>query len=181
MHVYLPEKYRPPFLHGVFLFSKVGVLVVNFDGFFILAYSSPIMWVGPLGSVWCYHTSMSTTLYLKGCQICPTFSLEKESWNQPYHVFLIAPQPDHAPQVLNWVYFGVRICESKFGLFIQGNVFMQNFWNFQVISTTKIILISIQANSFWKNSSDSYGEVLEVMKAFYLAFGEKYEVTSGWS
>jgi hypothetical protein len=58
---------------------------------------------------------------------------------------------------------------------------MQNFWNFQVISTTKIILISIQANSFWKNSSDSYGEVLEVMKAFYLAFGEKYEVTSGWS
>jgi hypothetical protein len=36
MHVYLPEKYRSPFLHGVFPFSKVGVLVVNFDSFFAL-------------------------------------------------------------------------------------------------------------------------------------------------
>jgi hypothetical protein len=43
MHVYLPEKYRPPFLHGVFLFSKVGVLVVNFDGLFTFAYSSHIL------------------------------------------------------------------------------------------------------------------------------------------
>jgi len=29
-----PEKYRSLFLYGVFLFSKVRVLVVNFDGFF---------------------------------------------------------------------------------------------------------------------------------------------------
>jgi hypothetical protein len=43
MHVYLPEKYRFPFLHGAFLFSKVGLLVVNFDGFFALAYSSHIL------------------------------------------------------------------------------------------------------------------------------------------
>jgi hypothetical protein len=91
MHVYLPEKYKPPFLHGVFLFSKVGVLVVNFDGFFILAYSSHILWSWPLGRVWCQHSSLSFTLYLKGCQFCPTFSLEKESWSHPYHMFLIAP------------------------------------------------------------------------------------------
>jgi len=43
MHVYLPEKYRSPFLHGVFPFSKVGVLVVNFDSFFALAYSSHLL------------------------------------------------------------------------------------------------------------------------------------------
>jgi hypothetical protein len=43
MHVYLPEKYRSPFLHGVFLFSKVRVLVVNIDGFFALAYSSHLL------------------------------------------------------------------------------------------------------------------------------------------
>jgi hypothetical protein len=43
MHAYLPEKYRSPFLHGVFLFSKVGVLIVNIDGFFALAYSSTIL------------------------------------------------------------------------------------------------------------------------------------------
>jgi len=43
MHVYLPEKCRSPFLHGVFLFSKVRVLVVNSDGFFALVYSSHLM------------------------------------------------------------------------------------------------------------------------------------------
>ena len=44
MHVYLPEKYRPPFLHGVFVFlSKVVVLVVNFDGFSTFAYSGYIL------------------------------------------------------------------------------------------------------------------------------------------
>jgi hypothetical protein len=43
MHVHIPEKYRSPFLHGVFLFSKVEVLVVNFDDFFALAYSSHIL------------------------------------------------------------------------------------------------------------------------------------------
>ena len=44
MHASLPDlKYSPPFLHGVFLFSKVGVLAVNFDGFFALAYSSHLL------------------------------------------------------------------------------------------------------------------------------------------
>ena len=44
MHVYLPEKYRSPFLHGVILFLKVGV---NFDGLFTLTYSSHILWFWP--------------------------------------------------------------------------------------------------------------------------------------
>jgi hypothetical protein len=44
MHASLPDvKYRSPFLYGVFLFSKVGMLAVNFDGFFALAYSSHIL------------------------------------------------------------------------------------------------------------------------------------------
>ena len=44
MHVYLLEKYRPPFLHGVFVFlSKVVVLVVNFDDFSTSAYSGYIL------------------------------------------------------------------------------------------------------------------------------------------
>jgi hypothetical protein len=65
MHVYLLEKYRPPFLHGVFFFSKVGVLVVNFDGFFILAYSSHIILAGPLEGFCC------SFLYLKGLSTLP--------------------------------------------------------------------------------------------------------------
>ena len=101
MHVYLPEKYRPPFLHCLCFLSKVVVLVVNFDGFSTFAYSGYILWSWPLGRVWCHHTSLSFTLYLKSRQFCPTFSLEKESWRQPYHVCLIAPQLDHALQVFN--------------------------------------------------------------------------------
>jgi hypothetical protein len=63
----------------------------------------------------------------QGLPNLPDISLEKESWSQPYHVFLIAPQPDHAPQVFNWVYFGLRICESKFGFFCTRKCFHAKF------------------------------------------------------
>ena len=113
MHVYLPERYRSPFLHGVFLFSKVGVLVVNFDGFFALAYSSHLLWSWPLERTWYHHTSLSSTFYLKGCQFCPACFLENEYWSQPYQEFFIAPQLDHAPQVFNSI-LGMRLCEGRF-------------------------------------------------------------------
>ena len=63
----------------VSFFSKVGVLVVNFDGFFALAYSSYILWSWPLERASYHHTSLSSTLYLKGCQFCMTFFLGRES------------------------------------------------------------------------------------------------------
>jgi len=44
MHVYLPEKCRSPFLHGVFLFSKVGVLVVILRWLFSLLLTQVISW-----------------------------------------------------------------------------------------------------------------------------------------
>ena len=97
MYTYL-RNIGPLFLHGVFLFSKVGVLVVNFDGFFALSYSSPIFWSWPLGRAWYHSTSLSSTLHLKGCQFCLTVFLERESWSQPYQEFLIALQLDHAPK-----------------------------------------------------------------------------------
>jgi len=117
MHVHVPEKYRSPFLHGVFLFSKVEVLVVNFDDFFALAYSSHILWSWPLGKIWCHHTSLSSTLDLKSCQFCPIF-LERESWSQPYQIFFIAPQLDHAPKcsirVWVWGYMKEGLTRSFF-------------------------------------------------------------------
>ena len=128
MHVYLPEKYRPPFLHGVFLFSKVGVLIVNFDGFFILAYSSHILKARPLEGFCCHHTSMSSTLYLKGCQICPTFSLEKGIMERALPcAFGLPPSLIMPPKCSNWVYFGVRLCESKFGFFCTMKCFHAKF------------------------------------------------------
>ena len=145
MHVYLPEKYRSPFIHSVFLFSKVGVLVVNFDDFFVVAYSSHILWSWPLGRTCYHHTSLSSTLYLKGCQFCPTFFLERKSWSQPYQVFFIAPSLIMPPSVSIWVFFFLGWGYVKEGLgYLQGVVFMQNFWNFKVIPINKSFFTSIQ-------------------------------------
>jgi len=143
MHVHLPEKYRSPFLHGVFLFSKVGVLVVNFDGFFIFAYSSHIMWAGPLEG-FCY-----SFLYLKGWQLCLIF-LERESWSQPYRVFFIAPQLDHAPKCS---ILGMRLCERRFNKELFS---CRNFGISKLFQTQKSFWSRFKANSFWRNSSDSY-------------------------
>jgi hypothetical protein len=134
MHVYLPEKYRSPFIHSVFLFSKVGVLVVNFDDFFVVAYSSHILWSWPLGRTCYHHTSLSSTLYLKGCQFCPTFFLERKSWSQPYQVFFIAPSLIMPPSVSIWVFFfGMRLCKRRFGLFTR-SCFHAKFLEFQSYS-----------------------------------------------
>jgi predicted ATP-dependent protease len=58
---------------------------------------------------------------------------------------------------------------------------LQNFWNFKAIPDT---------NHFDIDSKQTYSEEIqvipmerfsEVMKNFCFDFGEKYEVTSGWS
>jgi len=59
---------------------------------------------------------------------------------------------------------------------------MQNFWNFKAIPRTEIILTSIQS----RTHSDKIQVIpmkrfLEMMENFCFDFGEKYEVTFGWS
>jgi len=134
MHVYLPEKYRSPFLHGVFRFSKVGVLIVNSDGFFSLAYSSHLLWSWPLGRAWYHHTSLSSTLYLKGYQFCQAFCLRKGIMKPALPGVFDCPPAWSCPQVFNSG-LGIRLYEGRFG-FWQGVVFMQNFWNFKAIPDT---------------------------------------------
>jgi hypothetical protein len=80
--------------------------------------------------------------------ILPNSFLERESWSQLYQMFLIALQLDHAPQVFNSG-LGMRLYEGRFG-YLQGVVFMQNFWNFKVIPDTKIMLTSIQSKLILK-------------------------------
>jgi hypothetical protein len=84
--------------------------------------------------------------------------------------FLFSPAWSCPPQVFNSVYFRVRICESKFEFFVQWNVFMQNFWNFQVIPTIKIISTLVQNKLVLKNSSNSYRQVYWSDESFYFAF-----------
>jgi len=167
MHVYLLEKYRSPFLHGVFLFSKVGVLTVNFNGFFALAYSSHILWSWFLGRNWCHHT-LSSSLYLKDCQFCPAFFLRKGIMGPALPRVFDCPPAWSCPQVFN---SGLtRSC------------FHAEILEFQSYSRHK--------NHFDIDSKQTYSEEIqvipmdrfsEVMKTFCFDFGEKHEVTSSWS
>ena len=145
MHVYLPEKYRSPFLHGFFLFSKVGVLIVNIDSFFALAYSSHTSWSWPLGRTWCHHT-LSSSLYLKDCQFCPAFFLRKGIMEPALPRVFDCPPTWSCPQVFNSG-LGMRLNEGRFG-FWQGVA--EFFWNFEAIPDTKIILTSIQSKRILK-------------------------------
>jgi len=70
---------------------------------------------------------------------------------------------------------GMRICERRFG-YLQGVVFMQNFWNFKAIPRTEIILTSIQS----RTHSDKIQVIpmerfLEMMENFCFAFDENME------
>ena len=64
----------------------------------------------------------------QGLPILPDIFLKKGIIKPtlPY-VFLLPPSFIMPPKCSNLVYFGVRICESKFGFFVKGNVPMQNF------------------------------------------------------
>jgi len=168
MHVYLPEKSRSPFLHGVFLFSKVGVLIVNIDGFFALAYSSHILWSWPLGRTWCHHTSLSPAFYLKGCQFfLPGIFLRKGIMEPALLcIFFYYPQAWSCPQVFKSG-LGMRLCEGRFG---QELFSCRNFGISKLFQTYKSFWHWFKANSFWRNSSDSYGEVSRSDENFLFCF-----------
>jgi len=173
MHVYLPEKYRSPFLHGVFLFSKVGVLVVNFDGFFALAYSSHLLWSWSLGKTWYHHTSLSSALCLKGCQLCPTFFRKGIMEPTQSYFFYLPPSLIMPPSVQ----FGFGD-EAMWRKVWQGVVFMQKILEFQSYSKHR--------NHFNIDSEQTHSEEIqvipmkrfsEVMKTFCFAFDENMKNT----
>ena len=75
----------------------------------------------------------------------------------------------------------MRLGERRCG-YLQGVVFLQNFWNFKAIPDTEIILTSIQS----RTHSDKIQVIpmerfSEMMETFCFYFDEKYEVTFGWS
>jgi hypothetical protein len=58
----------------------------------------------------------------------------------------------------------------------------RNFGISKLFQTQKSFWHWFKANSFWRNSSDSYEDVFRCDENFFcFAFVEKYEVTLGWS
>jgi hypothetical protein len=154
------------------------VLVVNFDGFFAFTYSSQLLWSWPLGRTWYHHTSLSFALYLKGCQFCPAFFLERESWSWSYQEFFYCLPAWSYPQVFNSG-LGMRLCEVRFDKELFS---CRNFWNFKAIPDTKNILTSIQSKLILKKFKWFLLRGFQKWwKLFCFAFGEQCEVMLGWS
>jgi len=177
MHVYLPEKYRSPFLRGVFLFSKVGVLAIDFDGFFALAYSSHLLWPWPLGRTWYHHTSLSSAHLSQGLPILPDIFLRKEIMERTLQCIFYCPPAWSCPLVFNSG-LGMRLYEGRF----DNELFSCRIFGIsKLFQTQKSFWHWFKANSFWRNSSDSYEDVFKSDENSLFCFWWKCEVTFGSS
>ena len=179
MHVYLLEKYGSPFFHGVFPFSKVGVLVVDFDGFFAPAYSSHLLWSWPLWRTWYHHPSLSSAPLSQGLPILTGIFLRRGIMEPTVPCIFICPPDWSCPQVFNSG-LGMRLYEED--LVFDKELFSCRIFGIsKLFQTQKSFWHPFKANSFWRNSSDSYEEVFRSDENSLFCFCWKCEVTFGWS
>jgi len=101
-------------------------------------------------------------LYLKGHQLCPTFCFLRKGIMEPALImcFWVAPQLDHAPKCSIWVFFEDEAIWRKIWFFTR-SCFHAGFffWISKLFQTQKSFWHQFKANSFWRNSSDSYVQV----------------------
>ena len=179
MYTYL-RNVGPLFFMEFSFSQKFESLIVRFNGSFGSCLLESSLVILTLGRTWYHHTSLSSAPLSQELPILPNSFLERESWSQLYQMFFIAPLAWSYPQIFNSG-LGMRLYEGRFG-FWQGVVFMQNFWNFKAIPDTEIILTSIQSRLILKKFKWFLWRSFQMWwKLFILIFGEKYEVTSGWS
>jgi hypothetical protein len=82
----------------------------------------------------------------QGLPILPDIFLRKEIMEPALPGVFYCPQLDHAPKCFNLGFFFLGWGYVKEGLgYLQGVVFMQNFWNFKVIPINKSFFTSIQS------------------------------------
>jgi len=163
----------PYFIHGIFLFSKVWVFVAKFDGLFAFAYSSLILWSWPLERAWYHYTSSFSNLYLKGCQLCPTFCFLRKGWSQPYYVFLDCPTAWSCPPKCSiWVFFSDEAKWKKVWLF-KRNCFQVEILKFQSYSKHRNHFdIGLKQTRYEEIQVVPIDRFSEVMKTFCFVFGE---------
>jgi len=109
----------------------------------------------PLGRVWCHYTSLSSNLYLKGCQFCSIFFFIKEIIESTLPCVFDCPP---AWSCLSSVQFGfgMRLCEGRFDKELFS---CRNFRISKLFQIHKSFWYWFKANSFRRNSRDCYREV----------------------
>jgi len=186
MHVYLPEKCRSPFfmefpfLHGVLIFSKVWVSDSKLRWLFSLLLTQVISCdIDPWKDLISSYFFVLRPFISRVANFAQWF-LRKGILEPALLGVFGCPPTWSCPQVFKSG-LGMRLYEGRFG-YLQGVVFMQNFWNFKAIPDTEIILTLIQSKLIlqkfkwflWRGFQKWW-------KLFVLIFGEKYKVTFGWS
>ena len=156
--------------------QKFESLIVSLMALFALAYSSHILWPWPIGR------ACPSPFFLKGCQFCPIVSKKGNRGASSARCFWLPPSLIMPPSIQ--IMFGDEDMWKKVWLFTR-SCFHAEFLEFQSYSTNRNHFdIDSKQNSFWQNSSDSYGEVFRNDGKFLFLFWWKYgehEVTSGWS
>ena len=154
MHVYLPEKYRSPFLHGVFLFSKVWVSDSKLWWLFRSCKSYLVILTSERDMTLAYFFAHKL-LSEKFSTLSNTFYFLRKGIMEPtLYVLVDCPPVWSCLQVFNlgfpwgWGYVEEDLVIYK-GLFSR-RIFgiSKLFW--------KIILLFVQNKLVLKNSSDSH-------------------------
>jgi hypothetical protein len=115
---------------------------------------------------------LSSALYLKGCQFCSAFFLERGSWSQPYHVFFIAPSLIMPPSIQIGFSLGIRLYGGRFG-FLTRNCLPAEFLEFQSYSRhINHFNIDSKQTHFAEIQMIPMERFSEVMKTFCFDFGE---------
>jgi hypothetical protein len=147
---------------------------------FSLLLTRVILWSWPLERAWYHHTSLSSNLYLKGCQLYPTFCFLKKGWNQPYYVFLDCHSLIMPPKCSIWVFFLDGVMWKKVWLFTR-NYFLAKILEFQNYSKRRNHFdIGLKQTRYEEIQVIPIDRFSEVMKEFLFCFCWKYIVMFYW-
>jgi len=185
MHVYLPEKCRSPFLHGVLIFSKVGVSDSKLWWLFSLLLTRVISYdFDHLEGLDIVILIYPPPLYLKSCQFCPIISQKGNHGASLTRSFWLPSNLIMPPSIQ--IRFGDEDMWKKVWLFTR-SCFHVEFLEFQSYSRYR--------NHFDIDSKQTHSTEIqvipmerfsEVMKTFCFNFWWKiwsdiWLVTKGWN
>jgi len=162
IHVYLPEKYRSPFLHSVFPFSKVGSELRLLLRSCLLESSLMILTSKDLISSYFFVLHPLS----QGLPILTGIFLRKGIMEIALPGVFLLPPSLIIPQVFNSG-LGMRLCERRFDKELFS---CRNFGILKLFQTQKLFWYRFKSNSFWENSSDSYGEIFRSDENFLFWF-----------
>ena len=138
MHVHVPEKYRSPISSWCLSFLKSWSVDSKLRWLFHSCLLKSLLESWTFGRVFLPSYFYVLHPLSQGLPILPDIFLKKEIMKPTLPcVFDCPPSLIMPPKCSNWVYFGVRLCESKFGFFCTMKCFHAKFLELPSYSNQK--------------------------------------------